>query len=187
MAIEPEPCAGRHHRRAARAHGGDDLLGVDSLRVDRRGAEVGVAELALNDVERHALTRELERTRVAQLMRRDPAPDACLGREAPELAANGGARPRSPAGRAVDDAEQRADRQLCPCPATAVAVPSPTRPCRPRGGARPSRCVSAAIRAGNRGRARRARALPGCAAQRATRRRSSLACASRDGYRERDA
>jgi hypothetical protein len=41
-----------------------------------------MAELALNDVERHALTGELERVRVAQLMRREPAPDARLGREA---------------------------------------------------------------------------------------------------------
>jgi hypothetical protein len=49
-----------------------------------------LAELALDDVERHAFTRELERMRVAQLMRREPAPDARLGCEAPELAANGG-------------------------------------------------------------------------------------------------
>jgi hypothetical protein len=35
--------------------GGDDLLRVDPLQVDRGGAEVGVAELALDDVQRHAL------------------------------------------------------------------------------------------------------------------------------------
>jgi len=73
-----------------------------------------VAELALNDVERHTLAGELERVCVAQLMRREPAPDAGLGGEAPELAAYGSARPRPPAGRAVDDAEQRPDRQLGP-------------------------------------------------------------------------
>jgi hypothetical protein len=52
---ESQPGAGRHHRRAARAHGVDDLLGVDSLQVDRGRAEVGVPELALDDVERNAL------------------------------------------------------------------------------------------------------------------------------------
>jgi len=36
-------------------HGRDDLLNVDSLKVDARGAEVGMAELALNDVDRHSL------------------------------------------------------------------------------------------------------------------------------------
>ena len=46
-------------------------------------------ELPLDDVERHALTREFERMRVAQPMRREPAPDVRGGREAPELAANG--------------------------------------------------------------------------------------------------
>ena len=49
-----------------------------------------MAELALNDVQRHALAGVLERVRVAQLVRREPAPDARLGREAPELAAHGG-------------------------------------------------------------------------------------------------
>jgi hypothetical protein len=35
------------------------------LEVDRGGAEVGVAELALDDVERDAFAGELERVRVA--------------------------------------------------------------------------------------------------------------------------
>ena len=66
-----------------------------------------------------------------------------------------------------------------------LSCSSPTRPCRPRVGARPCRCGPAAIRAGGRDRARRARALPGCAARHATKRRSSLARASRDGHRRR--
>ena len=33
--------------------GRDDLLGVDALKVDGCGAEVGVTELSLDDVERH--------------------------------------------------------------------------------------------------------------------------------------
>jgi hypothetical protein len=44
---ESQPGAGRHHRGTSRADSGDDLLGIDSLEVDRGGAEVGVAELAL--------------------------------------------------------------------------------------------------------------------------------------------
>ena len=44
-----------------------------------------MAELALDDVQRHALAGELERVRVAQLMRREPAPDTRFGGEAPEL------------------------------------------------------------------------------------------------------
>jgi hypothetical protein len=52
----------------------------------------------------------------AQLMRREAAPDAGRGREAPELDPNGGARPRSHAGSAVDHAEQRSDRELRPRP-----------------------------------------------------------------------
>jgi hypothetical protein len=39
-------------------------------------AEVGVPELALDDVQRHTLTGELERVCVTQLVRREPSPDA---------------------------------------------------------------------------------------------------------------
>ena len=71
------------------AHGRDDLLGIDPLQIDRRGAEVGVAELALDDVEPDALTGKLERVRVPQLVRRKAAPDPGMGREPAELAADG--------------------------------------------------------------------------------------------------
>jgi hypothetical protein len=50
-----------------------------------------VAELALDDVQRHALAGELDRVRVTQLVRRKAPPDARLNREVPELAADGGA------------------------------------------------------------------------------------------------
>jgi len=53
--------------------GRDDLPSVDSLQVDRRRAEVRVPELALDDVERNPLPRELERVRGAELMRRERA------------------------------------------------------------------------------------------------------------------
>jgi hypothetical protein len=57
------------------------------LEVDRRRAEVGVAELALDDVERDALAGELQRVRVAQLVRREPTPDPSLSGEPAELGA----------------------------------------------------------------------------------------------------
>jgi hypothetical protein len=62
----------------------------------------------------------------------------------------------------------------------ALASPGPS-------GSRPCRGAPGSIRADGQGRARPARALPGCGARRATRRRSSLARASRDGHRRRDA
>ncbi len=40
---------------------------------------LGMPELALNDVQRHVLAREFKCVRVAQLMRREPAPHAHLG------------------------------------------------------------------------------------------------------------
>jgi len=67
--------------RAARACGGDDLFGVDSLHADRGRAEVGV--LALDDVDRDPLAGEFQRVGVAQLVRG--------GWEWPELAAAAGA------------------------------------------------------------------------------------------------
>ena len=140
-------------------------------------------ELALDDVQRHALAGELQGVRVAQLVRRKPAPDAGAGGDPPKLGADGGARPRSSAGRAVDDAQQRPDRQSARAPATGRSCPSPTRPCRPHAGGRPCRGGPAATRAARRGRARRARAPPGCAARRARARRSSRAAASRAGRR----
>jgi hypothetical protein len=55
---------------------------------------------------------ELDRVRVPQLMRREAAAHAALGGELPEFAADGRGWPSATAGRAVDDAEQRSDRQL---------------------------------------------------------------------------
>jgi len=45
--------------------GVDDLGVVDSLEVDRGDAQVGVAELALDDVERDAFVCHLDRVGVA--------------------------------------------------------------------------------------------------------------------------
>jgi hypothetical protein len=52
-----------------------------------------VAELALNDVERHALAGELDGVRVAQLVRREAAPDPRVGSEPAKLNTHVGARP----------------------------------------------------------------------------------------------
>ena len=92
---------------ARRARAAASLLGIDALEVDGGRAEVGVPELALNDVQRHALARELERVRVAQLMgrkrrltpalaatarnsRRTDAPDHGLPRVGPSMMQNSG-------------------------------------------------------------------------------------------------
>jgi hypothetical protein len=55
--------------------------GVDALEVDRRGAEIGVAELALDDVVRHALVR----VRVAQQVWNEWASHPGAGGDPPEL------------------------------------------------------------------------------------------------------
>jgi hypothetical protein len=48
--------------------GVDDFARVDRLQVGRRGAEVGVPELALDDVDWDPLTGEFDRVRVPQLV-----------------------------------------------------------------------------------------------------------------------
>ena len=68
-------------------------------------------ELALNDVHRHALAGELDRVRVAQLMRREPATDPGLSSELAQLTTSSGRRPPPTAGGSVDHAEQRSDRE----------------------------------------------------------------------------
>src|SRR5687767_8747286 len=100
------------HRRAAGVHGVDDLGVVDALEVDRGDAEVGVAELALDDDQRHALAGHLDGVGVAELMWREASPHAGLAGDASQLRAGGGGRPGPPPRGAVDDAEQRSDRQL---------------------------------------------------------------------------
>ena len=68
-----------------------------------------MAELALDDVERHAFAGELDGVGVAQLMRREAAPDTRLGGKPTELDPDAGARPGSASRRPVDDAEERSD------------------------------------------------------------------------------
>jgi len=68
--------------------GGDDLLSVDALQMDRRPAEVGVAELSLDDIERDAFPREFDSVGVAKLVWREPPSDSRLGREPAALRAD---------------------------------------------------------------------------------------------------
>jgi hypothetical protein len=118
-----------------------------------------VTELALDDVEWHALAHEFDGVRTARLARREPAANARLDGEPAELDAHPGARPWRSAGGPADGAEQRPDRQLdaggesrsqlLEAPDVHADLAAPAARCRR---------ATAAIRAGGRGRARRARA-----------------------------
>jgi len=90
--------------------GADHLGVVDSLQIHGCDAEVGVAELALDDVQRHAFTSHLDGMGVTELVRSETAPHAGVEGEAPQLRSCSRARPRPPARRTIDDAEERADR-----------------------------------------------------------------------------
>src|SRR5215211_522994 len=70
------------HRGAAGVDGVDDLGVVDALQIDRGDAEVGVAELALDDDQRQALAGHLDGVRVAELVRREASPYAGLAGDA---------------------------------------------------------------------------------------------------------
>jgi hypothetical protein len=71
-----------------------------------------MAELALDDVQRHSLAGELDGVRMTQLVGSEASPDTCLGCMAAKLGADRGRRPRWSTGRAIDHAEQRARREL---------------------------------------------------------------------------
>ena len=80
--LDAESGAGGDHRRLAAVDGGDGV--VDALQMDGRNPEVGMAQLALDDVERDALVGELDGVGVAQLVGRKPPSDAGLGGDAPQ-------------------------------------------------------------------------------------------------------
>ena len=69
-------------------------------------------ELALDDVDRHPPAGELDSVPVPKLERREPTTNTGLGSKRAQLTADSRRRPRPPAGRAVDDAKQRPDREL---------------------------------------------------------------------------
>ena len=72
---------------------------------------MGMPELALDDRERDPFVRHLDRVRVPELMWRAPTPDSRCGGGPAQLAAHGRRFPVAPGRRAVDHAEQLADRE----------------------------------------------------------------------------
>ena len=74
-----------------------------------------MAQLALDDDERHALVRHLDRVGVSELVRREAAPHAGRSGCVAKLGARGGGRPAPASRRADDDAEERPDWQLDAC------------------------------------------------------------------------
>src|SRR3954471_8467236 len=89
-----------------------------------------VAELALDHDERDAFAGPLDGGGVAELMWREATPDACSGGGATQLGPSRGRRPVAPASRAVDDAQQRTDRELAPKlePRQQLCPPQPSMP-----------------------------------------------------------
>jgi hypothetical protein len=71
-----------------------------------------VAQLALDDVQWDSLARHLDRMRVAKLVRRKPATNARAGSPPVQVSAHGRAVPAAARTGSVNDAEQRADREL---------------------------------------------------------------------------
>jgi hypothetical protein len=94
--------------------GVDDLGAVDALEVDAGDPEVGMPELPLDDDERDAFVGHLDRMCVTQLVWGESPPDARGRSGVMELLSSGGRLPVPPGCRAVDDAQERSDRQLVP-------------------------------------------------------------------------
>jgi hypothetical protein len=82
----------------------DDLAAVDSLKLDAGDAEVGVAELALDDDEWDAFVGHLDRVSVAELVRRESSADTCCRSCMVELLAGGRGLPAPASGRPVNHA-----------------------------------------------------------------------------------
>jgi hypothetical protein len=100
------------HRRAASVDRVNDLGAIDALEVDRRDPEVAVAELALDDDERHAFVGHFDSVGVPKLMWSEPSPDARCDRRTPQVGPGAGTRPLAATRPAVEDTEQRADGKL---------------------------------------------------------------------------
>jgi|tagenome__1003787_1003787.scaffolds.fasta_scaffold20929659_2 hypothetical protein len=70
----------RNDRCPTTANRLDDLAVVDSLEVDRSHTKVRVSELTLDNVDRKALPRHLDRMCMTQLVRSEAPSDASLQR-----------------------------------------------------------------------------------------------------------
>jgi hypothetical protein len=84
--------------------GFDDLGVVDALEIDRRDAEIALAELALDDDQWHALASHLDGTSVPELVRRKAPANTRLDRRSVQVRSGGGTGPLPTACRAVDAA-----------------------------------------------------------------------------------
>jgi hypothetical protein len=71
-----------------------------------------VAELSLDDDQRHPFARHLNGVGVPELMWREPSTHTCCGGGPAQVRPGGGARPRSPARGTVDNAEERPNGEL---------------------------------------------------------------------------
>jgi len=71
-----------------------------------------VSQLALDDNQRNSLTSHLDGMGMSKLVWREAAAHTRAGGDPPQLCANSSRRPPAPAGRSVDDGEQRADARL---------------------------------------------------------------------------
>src|SRR5450755_4434475 len=89
----------------------DDLAAVDSLEVDAGDPQIAMPELPLDDHQRDTLVGELDSVGMPQLMRRKAPTDARHFRRSTQLLTRRGRLPAPPGGGAVDDTEQRPDRQ----------------------------------------------------------------------------
>jgi hypothetical protein len=87
----------------------DDLAAVDPLQVHRGDPEVRVAELALDHIQRYALSRHLDGVRVTKLVWGEATTHRRLAGEVSKLRPCCRGRSRSPSGGPVDYAEKRAD------------------------------------------------------------------------------
>jgi hypothetical protein len=74
-------------RRAGRGNGPAVTPATRPVPTLRDDAEVGVSQLALDDVARHTLVGELDGVGVAELVRRESPPHTGLRGDAPELGA----------------------------------------------------------------------------------------------------
>src|SRR5262249_41171776 len=82
-------------------------------------------QLALDDVDRHAFARELDRVRVTQPVGRKPASHASRNGELAQFCSSGRARRAPPRGLAIDPAAPRPGRQHPPVPPPGLELLEP--------------------------------------------------------------
>ena len=101
----------RDHWFGAIVDGLDDLGVIDPSQVSGGDREVCVTELSLDHDQRDPLARHLNRMRVSELMRREPATHLGSERGVVELLADAGCCARPASCRTAQDAEQSSHRQ----------------------------------------------------------------------------